>query len=35
MSTTVHPGPDAGPDEIVEPAPAHAVHHTSTGLSNE
>ncbi len=35
MTTAVHPGPDAGPDEVVEPAPPDAVHHTSTGLSNE
>ena len=35
MSTTaVHPGP-GGPDEVVEPSPPDAVHHTSTGLSNE
>ena len=35
MSTTaVHPGP-GGPEEVVEPTPEHAVHHTSTGLSNE
>ena len=36
MSTTaVHPGPGGDSDEVVEPAPASAVHHTSTGLSNE
>jgi heme/copper-type cytochrome/quinol oxidase subunit 3 len=35
VTTAVHPGPDAGPDEVVEPAPPDAVHHTSTGLSNE
>ena len=33
MSTTVAPA--AGTDEVVEPTPADAVHHTSTGLSNE
>src|SRR3712207_6501567 len=37
MSTTAttHAGPPAGPDEVVEPAAPHDVHHTSTGLSNE
>jgi heme/copper-type cytochrome/quinol oxidase subunit 3 len=35
VTTAVHPGPDAGPDEVVEPAPPDVVHHTSTGLSNE
>ena len=35
MTTAVHPGPDAGPDEVVEPAPPDVAHHTSTGLSNE
>ena len=34
-ATTVHPGPSGDPDEVVEPSPADAVHHTSTGLSNE
>jgi heme/copper-type cytochrome/quinol oxidase subunit 3 len=33
MSTTV--ARDAGTDEVLEPSPADAVHHTSTGLSNE
>jgi heme/copper-type cytochrome/quinol oxidase subunit 3 len=33
MSTTTAAHP--GPDEVVEPTPADAVHHTSTGLSNE
>src|SRR5215208_4047866 len=32
MSTTVV---GAHEDEVVEPAPPHAVHHTSAGLSNE
>jgi cytochrome c oxidase subunit 3/cytochrome o ubiquinol oxidase subunit 3 len=34
VSTAAHAGP-GGHDEVVEPAPADAVHHTSTGLSNE
>jgi heme/copper-type cytochrome/quinol oxidase subunit 3 len=34
VSTTLHPGP-GGRDEVVEPSPPDAVHHTSTGLSNE
>jgi cytochrome c oxidase subunit 3/cytochrome o ubiquinol oxidase subunit 3 len=34
-TTTVHAGPGGGPDEVVEPSPPSAVHHTSTGLSNE
>ena len=34
-ATTVHPGPGGGHDEVVEPSPSDAVHHTSTGLSNE
>ena len=33
MSATTAPHP--GPDEVVEPSPPDAVHHTSTGLSNE
>jgi cytochrome c oxidase subunit 3/cytochrome o ubiquinol oxidase subunit 3 len=33
MSTTA--APHVGHDEVVEPAPPHAAHHTSTGLSNE
>ena len=33
MSTTA--APPVGVDEVAEPAPADAVHHTSTGLSNE
>src|SRR4051812_15505892 len=33
MSTTA--APPVGADEVAEPAPADAVHHTSTGLSNE
>ena len=32
---SVSTAPHAGADEVVEPAPADAVHHTSTGLSNE
>jgi heme/copper-type cytochrome/quinol oxidase subunit 3 len=34
MSTTAA-ATHAGHDEVVEPAPPHAVHHTSTGLTNE
>jgi heme/copper-type cytochrome/quinol oxidase subunit 3 len=34
VSTAAHAGP-GGHDEVVEPTPADAVHHTSTGLSNE
>ncbi len=33
-TSAVHAGP-GGHDEVVEPTPADAVHHTSTGLSNE
>jgi heme/copper-type cytochrome/quinol oxidase subunit 3 len=33
MSTTA--APPVGVDEVAEPAPADAIHHTSTGLSNE
>jgi heme/copper-type cytochrome/quinol oxidase subunit 3 len=34
-SATVEHRPGSPADEVTEPAPAHAVHHTSTGLSNE
>jgi heme/copper-type cytochrome/quinol oxidase subunit 3 len=35
VTTTATAAPHVGEDEVVEPAPPHAVHHTSTGLSNE
>jgi cytochrome c oxidase subunit 3/cytochrome o ubiquinol oxidase subunit 3 len=35
VSTAPHAGAGGRDDEVVEPTPADAIHHTSTGLSNE